>query len=112
MVLEKIYHKFINHYVQPNLENTKFDFSKYSLIRNKFEVRWNKKKGLYMTILITVNKNMCLMRERNVFQRLVFYTQKQLFDYNKKTKNNHFKGYIFYVFLPIIWKLRYLDIHL
>ena len=31
VVSEKIYHKFINHYVQQNLENTKFYFLKYSL---------------------------------------------------------------------------------
>ena len=46
MVAEKIYHKFIFHYKQQKLENTKFDLLKYSIIRNKFEVRWNKKKGL------------------------------------------------------------------
>ena len=38
-----------------------------------------------MNFLITVNKNMCLMRERNVSQRLLFYTQKQMFDNEKKT---------------------------
>ena len=30
------------HYAQQNLENTKFDFFKHSLIRKKFGVRWNK----------------------------------------------------------------------
>ena len=59
--------------------------------------------GLYMNFLITVNKNMCLMRERNVSQRLLFYTQKQMFDNekNNNTENNHFRGFIFYVILPI-----------
>ena len=41
---------------------------------------------------------MRLMRERNASQRLLFYTQKQMFDNEKKhTENNHFRGYIFYV---------------
>ena len=45
-VSEKIYPKlffFLFHYIQQNLENTKFDFLKYSHIRNKSKVRWNKK---------------------------------------------------------------------
>ena len=33
------------------------------------------------------------MRERNVSQRLLIYTQKHKFDNEKKnTKNNHFRG--------------------
>ena len=40
-----------------------------------------------LIILITVNKNMRLMRERNTSQRLLFYTQKQTFVLHTKTKN-------------------------
>ena len=56
VVLKKIYHKFINRYVLKKLENTKFYFLKYSLIRNKFEVRWNKKQGLYMNCFNNCHK--------------------------------------------------------
>ena len=46
------------------------------------------------TILIPVNKNMRLMRERNVSQRLLFYTQKQMFDNEKKNSEKIILGVI------------------
>ena len=54
---------------------------------------------------------MRLMRERNVSQRLLFYTEKQMLENEKNTENNHLRGYIFYVFLPLNLKFLYLDIH-
>ena len=44
VTLEKIYHKILNHYImKKNSKIRNFIFLKYSLVRNKFEVRWNKK---------------------------------------------------------------------
>ena len=53
-----------------------------------------------------------LKRKRNVFQRCLFYTQKQMFNNKTNTENYHFGGYIFYVFIPINLKFRYCDINL
>ena len=46
-------------------------------------------------------KHMFLMRKRNVSQRRLFNTQKLMFNNKKNNKNNHFRGYIFYV-VPLI----------
>ena len=42
-----------------------------------------------------------LMRKRNVsHRRYLFYTQKQMFNNEINTENNHLGGYVFCVFLP------------
>ena len=50
---EKIYQKFIFHYIlySKTSKNTKFEFSKYSIIRNKFEYAGIRKRAYIYGLL-------------------------------------------------------------
>ena len=73
MVSEKIYHKFINHHVLKKFENTNFYFLNTHLFEINSRYAGISNRAYIWTILIAVNKSI--------------YTQKQMFDNEKKTEN-------------------------